>query len=258
MAKYEFISKFPKSVQIIFWIFISCRPRQWLKNVALFGPLVFAGELLNPQKFWLVVFGFVIFSMVASAIYLVNDVIDINKDRSHPFKSKRPIAAGMLSPQIAIGASIALLVVALFAASAVSLFFTYATVAYAVLQILYSLYLRSMILIDVMAIATGFLLRVYAGAVLIDAHVTVWFILTVASLALFLAIGKRRSERTLLLGLKEKSLETRRILLHYPESLLDSLTMMFATATWFSYTMFTFFQPPPFAGPQVLVLFWDF
>jgi len=256
MAKYEFISKFPKSVQIIFWIFISCRPRQWLKNVALFGPLVFAGELLNPQKFWLVVFGFVIFSMVASAIYLVNDVIDINKDRSHPFKSKRPIAAGMLSPQIAIGASIALLVVALFAASAVSLFFTYATVAYAVLQILYSLYLRSMILIDVMAIATGFLLRVYAGAVLIDAHVTVWFILTVASLALFLAVGKRRSERTLLAG--TGNLGTRSILSHYPESLLDSLSVMFATTCLFSYTMFTFQQPVSVVGPQFSVVFGDY
>ena len=109
-----------------------------------------------------------------------------------------------------------------------------------------------------MAIASGFLLRVFAGAVLIDAHVTVWFILTVASLALFLAIGKRRSERTLLLGSGSADLTTRKILQHYPENLLDSLTVMFATSTWFSYTMFTFLQPTPSGGSQVLVLFGDF
>ncbi len=112
-------------------------------------------------------------------------------------------------------------------------------------------------LLDVMAIASGFLLRVYAGAVLIDAHVTVWFMLTVASLALFLAIGKRRSERTLLLGSGAKGMDTRAILTKYPENLLDALTIMFATACWFSYTMFTFLQPPPEAGPQVLILFGD-
>ena len=143
-------------------------------------------------------------------------------------------------------------------ASRLSSFFTIATATYAFLQVVYSLFLRSLILFDVMAIASGFLLRVYAGGVLIDAHVTVWFILTVASLALFLAIGKRRSERTLLLGSREGTLDTRKILLHYPENLLDSLTVMFATATWLSYTMFTFLQPPPQAGPQVLVLFGDF
>jgi len=92
---------------------------------------------------------------------------------------------------------------------------------------------------------------------LINAHVTVWFILTVASLALFLAIGKRRSERTLLVGSGAADLTTRKILEHYPENLLDSLTVMFATATWFSYTMFTFLEPSPFGGPQVLILFSD-
>ncbi len=254
MAKYDFISKTPEPVQVAFWVFVSSRPRQWLKNLALFGPLVFAGELLNPSKFWLVVFGFIIFSMVTSAIYLINDVIDTEKDRAHPYKSKRPIAEGLLSPKMAVAASVGLLVFGLFIASQVSLFFTYATIAYALLQVTYSIYLRSIILIDVMAIATGFLLRVYAGAVLIDAHVTVWFTLTVASLALFLAVGKRRSERTLLIG-SGKELGTRSILTHYPESLLDSLSVMFATTCLFSYTMFTFQQPISVVGPQFSVVF---
>ncbi len=196
--------------------------------------------------------------MVTSAIYIINDIIDLEKDRAHPFKSKRPIAAGRVSPLVAFVFAIGLLVAAVVFSAKISAFFTVAAATYAALQIIYSLFLRSVILLDVMAIASGFLLRVYAGAVLIDAHITVWFILTVASLALFLAIGKRRSERTLLLGMKDRGLSTRSILLHYPETLLDSLTVMFATASWLSYTMFTFLQPPPQAGPQVLVLFGDF
>ncbi len=256
MVKHEFIAKAPKVIQLPLWLLISSRPRQWLKNTALFAPLVFEGEFFNPERFWIVSFGFIIFCAVTSAIYLINDVIDVQKDRAHPFKSKRPIAAGRIKPGIALIAAFLLLVASLFVANKISTYFTIATAAYAILQIFYSLFLRSAILLDVMAIASGFLIRVFAGAVLIDAHVTIWFILTVASLALFLAVGKRRSERTLLLA-SGKDLGTRSILLHYPESLLDSLTVMFATTCWFSYTMFTFFQPTPSAGPQVLVLFGD-
>lgn len=256
MAKFELITKSPKIISYPFWLLISARPRQWLKNFALFAPLVFEGEFFNPNKFSLTLFAFVIFCMVTSAIYIINDVVDVQKDREHPFKRKRPIASGRINRNFAFVFAFVLLLSSLFLANKVSTFFTFATGAYAGLQIIYSVFLRSLILFDVMAIASGFLLRVYAGAVLINAHVTVWFILTVASLALFLAIGKRRSERTLILG--SGSMGSRSTLLHYPESLLDSLTVMFATSTWFSYTMFTFLQPPPSAGPQVLVLFGDY
>lgn len=258
MAKYDFIAKAPKIVQFPFWLIISSRPRQWLKNLAIFAPLVFEGEFFNPSMFWLVVLGFIVFSVVTSSIYIINDVIDYEKDKSHPFKSKRPIAAGLLNRNLALLAAITSLVISIVLANNISFFFTIAIVTYTILQIVYSLFLRSMILLDVMAIASGFLLRVYAGAVLINAHVTIWFILTVASLALFLAVGKRRSERTLLMGSNKDLSGARSILLHYPESLLDSLTVMFATATWFSYTMFTFLQPPPTASPQVLTLFGDY
>lgn len=258
MAKYEFTAKGPQLIWLPFWFLVSARPRQWLKNVALFAPLVFEGEFFAPPRLLTLIFGFFIFSLMTSATYIINDVIDIKKDRAHPFKSKRPIAAGRINPGLALIVAFSMMIFAILISSRFSTFFTLSVSAYAILQIAYSLFLRSIILLDVMAIASGFLLRVYAGAVLIDAHVTIWFILTVASLALFLAIGKRRSERTLLVGSAGGSLETRKILLHYPESLLDSLTVMFATSTWFSYTMFTFLQPPPSAGPQVLVLFGDY
>lgn len=252
------ITKSPKIIQFAFWIFVSARPRQWLKNLALFGPLVFVGDFFKSEKFLLVFLGFIIFSAVTSAIYLINDIIDLEKDKTHPFKSKRPIAAGRIQPKWALLVAIAILCAAIVVSSRVSYFFTIATIAYTVLQVVYSVFLRSVILIDVMAIASGFLLRVYAGGVLINAHVTVWFILTVASLALFLAVGKRRSERTLLLGTGKTLGGSRSILSHYPESLLDSLTVMFATTCWLSYTMFTFFQPTPQTENQVQILFGDF
>lgn len=258
MAQYEFTTKGPGIIWLPFWLFISSRPRQWLKNLALFAPLVFEGEFFNPVKFLTTLWGLVIFCLVTSGIYIINDLIDTGADQTHPFKKRRPIAAGKIHPVLAFFCAFAMLSVSVMLASRLSQFFMWATMAYIVLQLAYSFFLRSLILLDVMAIASGFLLRVYAGAALIDAHVTVWFILTVVSLALFLAIGKRRSERTLLMASEEKSLSTRRILMHYPENLLDSLTVMFATATWLSYTMFTFLQPPPSAGPQVLILFGDF
>jgi len=259
LAKYNFTDKGPKIIWFPFWLFVSARPRQWLKNLALYAPLVFEGSFFDPAKFLITTTAFIIFCALTSGIYILNDLIDLEKDREHPFKSNRPLAAGRINPLIALFASVILILGSILFASRVSNFFTFAIVGYAMLQIFYSLFLRSIILVDVMAIASGFLVRVFAGGILIDAHVTVWFVLTVASLSLFLAIGKRRSERTLLLGKpKNKNLGTRKILLHYPENLLDSLTVMFATSAWLSYTMFTFLQPPPSAGPQVLVLFGDF
>ncbi len=257
MAKYDFTSRGPKIIWAPFWLLISSRPRQWLKNLALFAPLVFEGVFFIPDKFFIVALGFIIFCIITSGTYILNDLIDREKDLAHPYKNKRPIAAGRFNPAVAFVAAVLLLSFALFISSKLSSFFLIAATLYIVLQIVYSLFLRAYMLLDVMAIASGFLLRVFAGAVLINAHVTVWFILTVASLSLFLAIGKRRSERTLLLGSGSSTMETRKTLAHYPENLLDSLTVMFATATWFSYTMFTFLQPTPFGGPQVLVLFGD-
>lgn len=257
MAQYEFIAKGPRIIAAPFWLFVSARPRQWLKNLAIFAPLVFDGEFFNSDKLFLTVFAFIVLCFVTSGVYIINDVVDLKKDLAHPFKRRRPLASGRISPILAISSAVGLLSIALFLAAQISTFFALAISAYAILQLVYSLFLRSLILFDVLAIASGFLLRVFAGAVLIDAHVTVWFILTVASLALFLAIGKRRSERTLLAGF-DKELGSRSTLLHYPEQLLDALTIMFATACWLSYTMFTFLQPPPGAGVQVLVLFGDF
>lgn len=134
--------------------------------------------------------------------------------------------------------------------------FFLACVAYLILQILYSTYLKFVILLDVMAIAAGFVLRIYAGVWTIDAHLNVWFLLTVTSFALFLAIGKRRSELTLMQS--AQAAKHRETLLHYPENLLDILTSMFANSTWLAYALFAFLQPPIYARQRLVGLFDNF
>src|SRR3990167_2185706 len=216
------------------------RVRQWMKNFALFAGIIFSGQLTNPLSIRLTFEAFILFCAASSSIYLLNDVFDIERDKLHPFKSKRPIAAGELPVNLVVGLALILIAIVLPVSYVISPPLFLAILAYLILQLFYSAYLKSIILIDIMAIAAGFLLRIYAGVWVIDAHLNVWFLLTVLSFALFLAIGKRRSELTLLQGQAAKHRET---LLHYPESLLDILTSMFANSTWLAYAIFTFFQP---------------
>lgn len=232
----------------------SVRPRQWIKNFALFAGIIFSGQIDNPLALTILIESFLIFCGLSSATYLLNDVFDIERDRQHPFKSKRPIASGVLRAYTAVGLSLTLIAVLLPLAYQVapSLFWT--SLAYLILQLFYSAYLKSIILLDVIVIAAGFVLRVYAGVWAIDAHLNVWFLLCVISFSLFLAIGKRRSERTLMAQAASKHRET---LLHYPESLLDVLTAMFANSTWLTYALFAFQQPSIIIKPIFSNLFFD-
>ncbi len=218
------------------------RPRQWIKNFAIFAGLLFSGQLDSPTSVILTIQAFLIFCGITSATYILNDVFDVERDRLHPFKSKRPIASGILPVKIAILIALVLIVALLPLSYKLSPSFFSATLAYLLLQLFYSAFLKTVILLDVMMIAAGFVLRIYAGVWAIDAHLNVWFLLAVISFALFLAIGKRRSELTILHGHTQAG-KHRETLLHYPETLLDTLTAMFATATWISYALFTFVQP---------------
>lgn len=231
------------------------RPRQWIKNFALFAGLIFSGQLDNLNSVWLSIEAFFIFSIATSSVYLLNDVFDIDRDRQHPFKSKRPIAAGLIPVWVAVTLALVLITVVLPVSYNLSPALFLAILGYLLLQLLYSSYLKNIILIDVMAIAAGFVLRIYAGVWVIDAHLNVWFLLAVISFALFLAIGKRRSELTLLQSQASKHRET---LLHYPENLLDILTAMFANSTWLSYAFFTFLQPPISTRYRLSILFDNF
>lgn len=216
------------------------RPRQWIKNLSLYAALVFSGFFFETGYFQTVTYAFIIFCALSSAVYIINDIVDAPQDRLHPFKKKRPIASGDLPVRTAIIiASILLLIVAVFA-SLLSTYFLLLSIAYVGLHILYSYHLKHVAILDVLTIAAGFIIRVYAGAVVVNLHMSVWFLLTVISASLFLAVGKRQSERTLLTG-KGISLDKQReTLAHYSQRLLDIYTGMFANTTWLTYALYSF------------------
>jgi decaprenyl-phosphate phosphoribosyltransferase len=226
----------------IYYLFKSARPRQWLKNVAVFAALVFSGFLFYPGYFSRVSLAFMVFCGLTSAIYLINDVVDAEQDRHHPFKRKRPIAAGLLPVPVALFTAAILLMISLVAAYLLSFFFFVILLSYLLLNTAYSVWLKRVAILDVLTIAAGFILRVYAGAAVVNLHMNVWFLLTVISFALFIAVGKRQSERTLLTGLKVGLIGQRDTLSHYTLRLLDIYTGMFATTTWFAYALFSYQQ----------------
>lgn len=226
------------------------RPLPGAKNFFVFAAILFSGDLFSAQSLLLVILVFIIFGGLVAATYLFNDVVDAPRDRLHPTKKDRLIASGKLSPFIALLMAGFLAIIFLGLSFLLSPALFVVCLVFILLQIAYSLVLKNLILLDFMVVASGYLLRVYAGAIIIGAHVTVWFLLAVVSLSLLLAVGKRRAERTLLLGAAPAH---RRVLLYYPDLFLDLLVIMFATGTWLTYTMFTFLEPLPPPEPQVLV-----
>lgn len=225
---------------------ISCRPHQWLKNLALFAPVFLWGDIFNPSVFLKTLAGAALFSLLASAMYLFNDVLDREKDALHPLKRERPIARGDLSPSLALGFSASLLAIILPLSFRLSPYFFLLAFFYAFLQIIYSLFLRNIIIVDVMTIALGFIFRVFAGALVVPVPISSWLVLSTIGLSLLMAFGKRRCERTLLAARGKKFL-TRASLRDYPDTLLDSAISTFAAFTILSYSIFAF-QTSPTAG----------
>ena len=221
------------------------RPRQWVKNFAVFAAITFAGELFNPQVFTNVLFSFFVFCGLSSATYIINDIFDIKKDRLHPFKKFRPIANRDVPVELAAFLAVVFIGVSLIFARAITPAFFYLAVFYLLIQFLYSTFLKGLAVIDILAIAAGYILRVYAGEFASGFHISVWLLLTTISISLFLAVGKRRSELTLLTRTREANIEsTRKSLSHYSERLLDVYASIFATSTFVAYSLFTFLENP--------------
>jgi 4-hydroxybenzoate polyprenyltransferase len=205
--------------------------------------LVFSGNLFVIQKAANALIATFIFTLVTSSVYLLNDIVDLPQDRLHPFKKKRPIAAGIIPIPVALFTAITLLFAALYLAYYRNFFFFLAALSYLILQIAYTFYLKNLIVIDVISIAGGFVLRVYAGALAINVHMNVWFLLCVVSLSLYLAVGKRRAELAILS--QKTAPRHRKTLTFYSTELLDSYLAMFANSAWLAYALFTFFSSPP-------------
>ncbi len=182
-------------------------------------------------------------------------MIDAKSDRLHPYKKNRPIASGKIPLEFAIFMFILLAGLSLLLGMMTSTFFFAAMGSYFLMNIFYSLWWKKIPILDVFIIAAGFVLRIYAGSFVINVHMDVWFLLTVVSASLFLAVGKRRSEMTLLSGAGIEAKGLRTTLIHYTPELLDAYTSMFANTTWLTYALFSFLHPPFTAEGKVLKLF---
>lgn len=211
------------------------RPKQWLKNLFVFAAIIFVREFTNTEKVVLTIWAFVLFSLASSAIYLVNDLVDLKKDRLHPVKKFRPLAAGQLSPWLAGTAAILLGGVAIAGGFYLNYLFGLTISAYVLLNLLYSFVLKNLIVIDVFTIAVGFVLRVAAGAAVILVPVSIWIILSTFFFTLFLAVNKRRTELAV-----SADGGTRSVLKYYSPALLNQMNIVSLSATIITYTFYTF------------------
>jgi decaprenyl-phosphate phosphoribosyltransferase len=221
------------------------RPRQWIKNTAIFAAITFSGSLFDWQIFQKVFLAFVVFCSLSSVSYIINDLFDIQQDRLHPFKRFRPLANKTLSVPYVLVIAFILIIFSFPLGLSVNPAFFILGIIYLTVQFFYSTILKPIAIIDILAIAFGYILRVYAGEVAGGVHISVWLLLTTISLSLFLAVGKRRSELTLVSQNKSVNIaDVRKTLSHYSEGLLDVYASIFATSAFVSYTLFTFLENP--------------
>ncbi len=224
-------------MQAIMGLIRTMRPRQWTKNAFIFAGLVFDGQLLVLHSLVRVSAAFVLLCLVASTIYIINDLVDIEADRQHPRKKKRPLPSGQLPKQLAVIAAVIIPLVALAAAALLSPQFAVVLIVYFVIHVLYSFWLKNIVIIDIMAITAGFVLRVAAGVVVVQvANFSPWLYACTGMLALFLAIGKRRQE---LILLAENAENVRATYKDYNLPLLDEMLRLVMTGTFVAYLLYT-------------------
>lgn len=228
-------------MQALIGLLRTMRPKQWTKNFFIYAGLVFDGQLFIPESFARVTISFVLLCLAASAVYVVNDLADIERDRQHPKKKYRPLPSGQLPVGLALAAAIALPLIAVGGALLYSPRYAGILIIYIALHILYSLRLKHIVLIDILTITAGYVLRVAGGAVVIDvARFSPWLYTCMALLALFLAIGKRRQE---LLTLGDNAGNARPIFRQYNLPLLDDMLRMVTTSILIAYILYLIEAP---------------
>ena len=225
------------------------RPRQWTKNAFLFAALVFDGKLFHLTDFLRTLAGFGLFCLISSAVYIFNDLLDVESDRQHPVKKERPIASGKLPVTIAVAAGIVLVIFTLAAATLLAWQFTLTLLIYFTLMLAYSKWLKHVLILDVLVLAAGFVLRVHAGTTLIVVErFSPWLYVLMTLLALYLGFGKRRAELALL---AQAASGQRQVFDGYTIPLLDQFITIVSGTTIVAYALYTFFRP---AAPESLML----
>jgi 4-hydroxybenzoate polyprenyltransferase len=217
-------------------LLISLRPGQWTKNLFVFAGLIFGQRLLDADAFARAALAFLVFCALSGVVYIINDVVDRERDRHHPHKARRPIASGATSPGVAAAVALGLGAGAMSAAVWLGRPFALVAAAYLGLLLLYSGPLKHIVIIDVLTIAVGFVLRAMAGAVAVGVPMSNWLLVCTILLALFLALSKRRHELVLL---AEGATDHRRSLADYSPYLLDQMIGVVTASTLISYIFYT-------------------
>ncbi|NFS25532.1 decaprenyl-phosphate phosphoribosyltransferase [Clostridium sporogenes] len=214
------------------------RPKQWIKNFFVFAAVIFSGNLMNEGILKNNIITFILFCLTSSTIYILNDIVDIEKDRKHPEKKNRPLPSGRVSKSTAIIMNIVMLFIVLFCSHQfVDYKVMYIYLIYIVMNILYCFKLKNVVILDVMVITFGFVLRVESGSLATKVSVSPWLFLCTILLSLFLALNKRKSE---IITLKDKSGSHRKILEEYSIELIDNMLTIVTPSILISYCLYTF------------------
>ncbi len=211
------------------------RIKQWIKNLFLFAPIIFSHHLFDVYYLNLVLKGFIAFCFISSVVYIINDIADIEQDRSHPVKRNRPLASGRISKTKALLISFIFFAGMFIISYQLNVKFKFAIFTYFLINLLYTFKLKQIVLLDIFIIAFGFMIRIVAGGWVMDVHISSWLILTTLFLSLFLAVTKRRSE----LAVFENNSATRKVLSDYSLTFADQMSTISAAGTVISYAIYT-------------------
>ena len=213
------------------------RVQQWVKNVFVFVPLLFSHNLFEREYFLITLFAFFLFSLASSAIYVINDLIDIESDRAHPSKKNRPLPSGAISKPAAVITFIVILTVIALLLPNFNYDFIICIAAFIVLNVLYTFYFKHIVILDVFSIAAGFTLRVLGGAFVISVPLSSWLILTTMFISLFLGVMKRHSELTL--SPVDENSSSRKVLAEYSLNFADQMATVAAAGVIICYALYT-------------------
>lgn len=213
------------------------RPTQWLKNFVVLAALVFAGEINKTGNDLKAFFALVIFCLLSSAVYIFNDFIDREQDRQHPIKKDRPLASGKVSAPVALILMFIFAGIGLTASFMLNMTFFYFSAGFVLFNLLYTVLLKNIVIVDVMSVSLSFVIRAYAGAAAISVPASKWMLINTLLLSLFLSFGKRRHELVLM---DEEATAHRKSLSHYSPYLLDQMMAVVTSSVVVMYMLYSF------------------
>lgn len=216
-------------------IFKSFRPKQWIKNFFVFAVILFSKNLFNYSMLLRVTYLFLIFCALSASVYLINDILDREKDKKHPKKKIRPIAAGKVPVWLAVTVAVVFSIASLILSFKLNLFTGIVAIIYFIQSVAYSFYFKNIVIIDVLIVAVGYVLRAVAGGAVIGVGISVWLLISITLLSLFLPLCKRRHEVNLVGGNT-----TRQVLKEYTVGFLDQLISIVTSSTIVVYSLYTF------------------